>query len=69
MIWADFVLIQEALCCSVHQVLGDNKTKTILYNDMGSLLAELFPKRTRRWRLYCPGLLLMLFMSFFPSAI
>lgn len=45
MVWAELLLILQALCRSVHQVLGNNMTETlILYNDVGSLLTESFPK-------------------------
>lgn len=69
MVWAELLLIQEALYCSVHQVQGDNMTETLfLYSNMGSLLAELFPKCVWRRHLFCPALLLTLLTSSFHSA-
>lgn len=69
MVWAELLLIQEALYCSVHQVLGNNITETLfLYKNMGSLLAELFPKCVWRRHFFCPALLLMFLTSSFLSA-
>lgn len=69
MVWAELLLILQALCCSVHQVLGNNMTEAlILYNDVGPLLTESFPKCVWRRLLFFPALLLMLLTSFFHSA-
>lgn len=44
MIWAELVLIQEALCWSVCQVLGDDTTKTLLVQCHGFLIRRIISK-------------------------